>query len=93
MDSEPPRSTVTRINQAPIRKAGRTSSDPTGLLSLYGLLLSVYGALILGSGIYNMVSPPAHPVVLAHLHADIWWGILLLVVGLIYVIKYWPSKR
>jgi hypothetical protein len=57
-----------------------------------GLLLSVYGILILGCGIYNLVNPPEHPVVLAHLHADIWWSILLLVVGLIYSIKYWPSK-
>jgi len=57
-----------------------------------GSLLSVYGILILGSGIYNVISPPAHPVALAHLHADIWWGILLLVVGLIYVVRYRPSK-
>ena len=57
-----------------------------------GSLLSVYGVLILGSGIYNVISPPANPVTLAHLHADIWWGALLLGVGLIYGIKYWPSK-
>lgn len=57
-----------------------------------GLLLSVYGVLILGTGIYGLLNPPEHPVVLANLHVDIWWGILLLVVGLIYDIKYWPSK-
>jgi len=57
-----------------------------------GSLLSVYGILILGSGIYNVISPPAHPLALAYLHADIWWGILLLVIGLIYVVKYRPSK-
>jgi hypothetical protein len=26
------------------------------------------------------------------LHADVWWGILLLVIGLIYVLKYRPAK-
>jgi hypothetical protein len=57
-----------------------------------GSLLSVYGILILGTGIYNLINPPEHPVVLAYLHMDIWWGILLLVVGLIYGIKYWPFK-
>jgi hypothetical protein len=57
-----------------------------------GSLLSVYGILILGTGIYNLINPPVHPVVLANLHMDIWWGILLLVVGLIYGIKYWPFK-
>ena len=57
-----------------------------------GLLLSVYGILVLGAGIYNVVNPPEHPVTLAHLHADIWWSIVLLLIGLIYSIKYWPSK-
>ncbi|OHB53628.1 MAG: hypothetical protein A2Y12_13025 [Planctomycetes bacterium GWF2_42_9] len=57
-----------------------------------GCLLTVYGALILCSGIYNFLVPPEHPVALAHIHADIWWSILLMVVGLLYTIKYWPSK-
>ena len=57
-----------------------------------GLLLTIYGVLILGCGIYNVICPPEHPVKLANLHADIWWGVLLLVIGLIYSIKYRPSK-
>jgi hypothetical protein len=36
---------------------------------------------------------PEHPVKLAELHVDVWWGILLLVIGPIYTIKYWPSKE
>ncbi len=57
-----------------------------------GSLLSVYGVLILGTGIYNLIFPPQQPVTLAHLHADIWWPLLLLVIGLIYTVKYWPFK-
>jgi hypothetical protein len=57
-----------------------------------GLLLTIYGVLILGCGIYNVIYPPENPVKLANLHADIWWGILLLIIGLIYSIKYRPSK-
>jgi len=57
-----------------------------------GATLTFYGLLIFGAGIYNLVRPPEHPVAMAHLHADIWWGILLVVIGLIYVIKYRPSK-
>jgi hypothetical protein len=57
-----------------------------------GSLLSVYGVLVLGSGIYGWVHPPAQKLALWELHADVWWGILLLVVGLIYVAKYRPSK-
>jgi hypothetical protein len=57
-----------------------------------GSLVLVYGIIILGTGLYNLVSPPAHPVMLAEYHADIWWPILLIVVGLIYGIKYCPFK-
>ncbi len=58
-----------------------------------GGLLAIYGVLILGVGIYHLIRPPQNPVVLAYLHVDIWWSILLLAVGLLYVIKYRPSKN
>jgi hypothetical protein len=55
-----------------------------------GSLLTAYGVLILGTGIYHLFSPPQKQLVLANLHADIWWSLLLLLVGLIYTIKFWP---
>ena len=58
-----------------------------------GAILAVYGALITGAGIYGAVYPPEHKVVLWDLHADIWWGILLFIFGLVYVIRFWPSKK
>jgi hypothetical protein len=58
-----------------------------------GSLLTVYGVLILGTGIYNLIVPPQKPLALAYLHADIWWSLLLLLVGLIYTIKYWPFRQ
>jgi hypothetical protein len=57
-----------------------------------GLLLTIYGVLVLGSGIYELSNPPAHPTVLANLHAPIWWGVLLLVLGLFYSINFRPGK-
>jgi hypothetical protein len=57
-----------------------------------GLLLTIYGVLILGAGVYDFIHPPEHPVHLAHLHAGIWWGGLLLVLGLTYTIKFKPTK-
>jgi hypothetical protein len=50
-----------------------------------GLLLLAYGAIILGAGIWELFMPPAHATVLAELHASLWWGALLLVVGGIFV--------
>ncbi len=67
-----------------------------GFISIWffiGVLLTAYGVLITGSGIYDYFSPPAHLVVLANLHAGIWWGAVLLAIGLIYTIKFFPKKR
>jgi len=56
-----------------------------------GISLLVNGALILGAGIYQMINPPAHPeVVLFNLHANLWWGAVLFLVGLFYCIQYRP---
>ena len=40
--------------------------------------------LIFGAGIYECVVAAEHPVVLANLHAGIWWGALLIVLGGFY---------
>jgi hypothetical protein len=57
-----------------------------------GVLLTCYGVLILGAGLYELISPPAHPPVLAELHTGIWWGAILLLIGLFYFIKFYPKK-
>ncbi|MBA3975394.1 MAG: hypothetical protein C0504_14410 [Candidatus Solibacter sp.] len=57
-----------------------------------GCLLTIYGVLITGSGIYELFSPPARPVVLAEFHAAIWWGLLMLGGGLTYIYFFRPSK-
>ena len=56
-----------------------------------GTVLTIYGILILGTGLYELQSPP--PVVLAELHTPIWWGILLLAVGLLYVYLFNPKRN
>ena len=58
-----------------------------------GIILAVYGAMITVSGIYTFVNPPEHKVVLWNWHADIWWGALLFLFGLAYVIRFWPSEK
>jgi hypothetical protein len=66
-----------------------------GMISIWffiGALLLAYGLLICGAGIYELLSPPEHPVVLAELHAGVWWGALLIALGAIYTIKFAPGK-
>ena len=50
-----------------------------------GLLILIYGVLILGAGIVDLMSPPSQPLVLAQLHMGIWWGALMIVLGGVYV--------
>lgn len=57
-----------------------------------GMSLLVNGVLIFGSGIYEYIHPPAHPVVLFNLHASIWWGAVLAVLGAVYCVVYSPSR-
>jgi hypothetical protein len=67
-----------------------------GFLSIWffiGVLLTIYGVLITATGLYELVSPPLHPPVLADLHFSLWWGIVLLIIGLIYLIRFYPKKR
>jgi len=57
-----------------------------------GLLLAFYGVVITGEGLYHLAAPPERPVVLAWMHADLWWGALLLLAGLFYCYHFAPSK-
>lgn len=57
-----------------------------------GVQLAIYGVLILGSGIYDLANPGKHQVVLANLHAPIWWGALLSALGWFYSIHFRPGK-
>jgi energy-converting hydrogenase Eha subunit E len=56
-----------------------------------GLLLLVYGTLIAISGVAEWQSPPA--TVRADLHAPVWWGAVMLVLGSVWVFAYWPGRK
>jgi hypothetical protein len=59
-----------------------------------GISLAVNGALILAAGIDQIVNPPVNPsVVLFNLHANVWWGAVLLVFGLTYLFKFAPGRK
>lgn len=58
-----------------------------------GVLLVVYGGMIAAYGIYEWAtaSYPAG-VQLTNLHTPVWWGGILLVIGLLYVVKFRPGR-
>jgi hypothetical protein len=55
-----------------------------------GVLLLVYGVLIFGSGLAEWSHLP--DTVLAELHAPVWWGALLIVLGGTYCFLFRPGK-
>ena len=57
-----------------------------------GVLLLVYGAMIFATGIYEVAYPPENRVVLYDLHANIWWGGLLLILGVLYSLHFRPRR-
>jgi len=62
-----------------------------GMISIWffiGVLLLAYGVLILGASIYGVMVPPEHPVVLDNLHAGVYWGILLILQGGFYTLRF-----
>ena len=55
-----------------------------------GVLLLIYGVIILATGLAEWSHPP--DTVLAELHAPVWWGGLLIALGSIYCLVFRPDK-
>jgi hypothetical protein len=58
-----------------------------------GMLLTIYGFLVLVSGLYELWVPPNTQVAMAHLHIGIWWGAGMLLFGLVYLIRFRPKRN
>ncbi len=71
-----------------------TTGNSVSIWFFIGLSLLVNGLLILGAALYEFSSPPPPEaqVVLFQLHAGVWWGGLLTLIGGLYSWKYAPSR-
>ena len=60
-----------------------------------GISLLVNGMLILGAGLYEVWHPPAleGQVVLFKLHAGVWWGALMTLIGAVYCYYFKPRQK
>ena len=57
-----------------------------------GALLTLYGLLIIGVGIYEVEFPSRAAVVVRNFHIDLWWGSGMILLGSIYLISFWPKR-
>jgi hypothetical protein len=58
-----------------------------------GVLLTIYGVMILGYGVYELVTHTTANVVLANLHAPVWWGAIMLALGIFYSTRFRPGRE
>jgi len=65
--------------------------QPISIWFFIGVLLAVYGAIILAAGIAYWDKPG--DVVLANLHVAVWWGALLLAIGAVYSYVFRPRMN
>jgi len=59
-----------------------------------GGILTIYGIIILIANIPAFSSPATTThIILERLHAGLWWGILLIVLGVLFLFLHWPGKH
>jgi hypothetical protein len=51
-----------------------------------GLLLAIMGTIITVSAVYSLINPPAQSKIFSHLHPDLWWGVLMLICGFLFLL-------
>ncbi len=95
MTAEDMKNVTTNLNST---NAGQPDEQPHPrhgkMISIWffvGCLLTVYGLLILIAGLSNE-GGSGRQIAMANLHAQIWWGVGLLVIGLGYVARFRPRK-
>lgn len=58
-----------------------------------GVMLTIYGIIILIANIPAFSTSQNPHVVLERLHAGVWWGILLTLLGALFLYLHWPGKH
>ncbi len=54
-----------------------------------GLILASMGLVITLSGVYYLFNPGQNQTVLSRLHPDLWWGLIMLISGILF---WWKTK-
>jgi len=57
-----------------------------------GLMLTLLGLIITCMGVYFIFSPET-TTAMAHLNPSLWWGLVMLLSGLLFLIPSWLQHR
>jgi uncharacterized membrane protein HdeD (DUF308 family) len=64
-----------------------TNKGMRSIWFLVGLILTVIGVIVFAAGIYDLFNPTTQNIRLTSLHSNIWWGALIIIAGVIYILK------
>lgn len=51
-----------------------------------GMLLTAIGVIVFCAGIYYYFVPPDHQTVLGETHPNLWWGAVILISGVLFLL-------
>jgi hypothetical protein len=51
-----------------------------------GLTLSIMGVLVVIAGILDYISPPERQTTLGYFHPALWWGVLMVAAGTLFLV-------
>jgi FtsH-binding integral membrane protein len=51
-----------------------------------GLTLSIMGVLVTIAGILDYISPPERHTTLGSVHPSLWWGVLMVAAGILFLL-------
>jgi hypothetical protein len=51
-----------------------------------GITLSIMGVLVVIAGIIDYITPPARQTTLGYIHPALWWGVLMVAAGTLFVL-------
>lgn len=54
-----------------------------------GWVLLLIGFIEMAAGVYDLFFPSDANISLAYLHTDIWWGLLTVVSGVVFLLTNW----
>lgn len=52
-----------------------------------GMMLLAIGIIVMLSGVYSLFFPSNAHTVLAHLHPSLWWGFIIFLAGIIFLVS------
>jgi hypothetical protein len=65
-------------------------SEQKGMRSIWflvGLIMFAIGSIVIVAGIFDLFYPSDQNIRLANLHANIWWGAIIALTGIVYIVK------